>query len=76
MRARIGNFSDGLVRLSAQFAPLELAEMVHRLFAEFDQAVLARGLFKMDTVGSQGWFSVALFLRVSRIDEGCAHRGY
>jgi hypothetical protein len=30
--------------------PLELAEIVHLLFAEFDKAVLARGLFKMDTV--------------------------
>ena len=40
--------------------PIEAAELVHDLFSDFDTAVKARGLLKMDTVGDA--YIVAGFL--------------
>jgi len=46
-------------QLSADMAPLALARAMHELFSSFDQLVLDRGLFKIDTVGDAyvvvGW---------------------
>ncbi|EKX39743.1 hypothetical protein GUITHDRAFT_76150 [Guillardia theta CCMP2712] len=46
-------------QLSAAMAPLALARAMHKLFSSFDQMVLDRSLFKVDTIGDAyvvvGW---------------------
>ncbi|EKX54631.1 hypothetical protein GUITHDRAFT_46026, partial [Guillardia theta CCMP2712] len=45
--------------LSQGMDPIELANMIHRVFSKFDLIVQDKGLFKMDTVGDayivSGW---------------------
>ena len=49
----------GFTNLSSSLLPASLASAVHRLFSDFDKAVLGRNLFKVDTIGDAyivvGW---------------------
>jgi class 3 adenylate cyclase len=49
----------GFTNLSSSLRPASLANAVHRLFSDFDDAVLGRNLFKVDTIGDAyivvGW---------------------
>jgi class 3 adenylate cyclase len=49
----------GFTNLSSSLLPASLANAVHRLFSDFDDAVLGRNLFKVDTIGDAyivvGW---------------------
>jgi class 3 adenylate cyclase len=50
---------SGFTNLSSSLRPASLANAVHRLFSDFDDAVLGRNLFKVDTIGDAyivvGW---------------------
>ena len=50
----------GFTALSQSLPPMEVAQLVHRIFSSFDSAVRELGLFKMDTVGDA--YIVAGFL--------------
>jgi class 3 adenylate cyclase len=49
----------GFTNLSSSLRPASLANAVHMLFSDFDDAVLGRNLFKVDTIGDAyivvGW---------------------
>jgi len=49
----------GFTNLSSSLSPASLANAVHKLFSDFDNAVLGRNLFKVDTIGDAyivvGW---------------------
>jgi class 3 adenylate cyclase len=49
----------GFTNLSSSLCPASIANAVHRLFSEFDDAVLGRNVFKVDTIGDAyivvGW---------------------
>ena len=49
----------GFTNLSSSLCPAALANAVHKLFSDFDDAVLGRNLFKVDTIGDAyivvGW---------------------
>jgi len=49
----------GFTVLSQTVSPMELAETVHLLFSDFDEAVMELKLFKVDTIGDAyiivGW---------------------
>ncbi|EKX52509.1 hypothetical protein GUITHDRAFT_48176, partial [Guillardia theta CCMP2712] len=46
-------------KMSQEINPLELAGLIHRLFSTFDEAVMQKRLFKVDTIGDAyvvaGW---------------------
>jgi class 3 adenylate cyclase len=49
----------GFTNLSSSLRPASLANAVHKLFSDFDDAVLGRNVFKVDTIGDAyivvGW---------------------
>jgi class 3 adenylate cyclase len=49
----------GFTNLSSSLRPASLANALHKLFSDFDDAVLGRNLFKVDTIGDAyivvGW---------------------
>jgi class 3 adenylate cyclase len=49
----------GFTQLSSSLSPASLANAVHKLFSDFDDAVLGRHIFKVDTIGDAyivvGW---------------------
>ena len=50
---------EGFTKLSTSMPHLALAECINALFSEFDDAVIGRDLFKLDTIGDAyilvGW---------------------
>eukprot|EP00960_Hanusia_phi_P074956 768351-Hanusia_phi.AAC.1 len=63
-------------RLSQGMDPMELANMIHRVFSKFDLIVQDKGLFKMDTVGDayivSGWLPQGVdWMRKKETKEVC-----